>query len=64
MEIQREELEEEMQTAKLDFDKNGMRYDEARLEEQAEEILIGRNVLQHLRSKSNINKTYQFTESK
>ena len=64
MNIERNELEEEMKTAKLDFDKNGMGYDEAKLEEQAEEILIGRKVLTHLRNKSTINKTYSCTEEK
>ena len=58
MEITREELEEEMKVAKRDFDKNGMQYDEARLEEQAEEVLIGRKVIAFLRDKSEVTKKY------
>ena len=62
MEITREELEEEMKAAKLDFESNGMDYDEARLEEQAEEVLIGRKVMAHLREKSVVNKSYSFDQ--
>ena len=62
MEIGRDELEEEMGAAKLDFESNGMEYDEARLEEQAEEVLIGRKVIAHLRETSTVNKTYSFDQ--
>ena len=62
MEIGRDELEEEMGAAKLDFESNGMEYDEARLEEQAEEVLIGRKVIAHLRDTSTVNKTYSFDQ--
>ena len=58
MEITRDDLEEEMKVAKRDFDKNGMQYDEARLEEQAEEVLVGRKVIAFLRDKSEVTKKY------
>lgn len=60
--ITREELETEVKTTIEEFERDNFPYEEKKLEEQAEEVLIGRKVMQFLRDTCTINKTYSFDE--